>query len=223
LFDRINIKAIILVMAFAAVLSIAVGGIGGVSMGPLLLRGLIFGLSFGIGAIIISMVVSRFLPELVVNTGVEQPEDDGETEERGKNVNIVMDDNNDAVEDDEGDQPGKTADGVDIDSSQIAPEIDSDSQGFQPASAQNLTEQGSSSHLPDIGAFAVEEEDDDDVDNESYGSADATEAPGAGMVKSRFSEMQTNDDDKKEFFQNNASAEDLAKGVRTMLKRDEKG
>lgn len=214
MFDNVNIKAVIIVTAMAAILSVAAGGIGGVPMGILLLRALLFGILFGLGAIVINMLVSRFLPELTMAAYGESNDSDEAAAERGGNVDIVM---GDETEDGVAQAvpvgpPGGNGDGEDV--NLVEPE------NFQPAGPQTMTG-GKPGALPDIGVFSTVEDDDEEGGEPS--EMGDSEEPDTEFVRSRFADVQTNDSDKIEFFQNNTTAEELAKGVRTMLKSDEKG
>ncbi|MDC7220143.1 MAG: hypothetical protein PQJ59_09395 [Spirochaetales bacterium] len=214
----------IIVTSLAAAVSVAAGGIGGVSTGVLLMRALLFSLIFAVGTALINILVDTYLPELK-NPVVEEADDNGdEDKERGQQVNIVMDD---------GASPAQQGEAREFSDSDIPP-VQSESSpqsapasNFTPSSVGAINTEGagkgmSGSGLPDIGVFSSLAEDDEEQ-AEIAGGLDATETSQAAGAKMRFAAMQTNDEDKKEFFQNNTTAEDMAKGVRTMLKSDEKG
>ncbi|MDC7223104.1 MAG: hypothetical protein PQJ60_05140, partial [Spirochaetales bacterium] len=220
LYDKVNIKSVIIVTSLAAVISVAAGGIGGVSLGTLLIRALLFSLLFAVGTALVNIVVDTYLPELKAGQEVTMAEGGEEEGDRGRNVDIVMDDGEEA-------QDASSPNGSPAEGNIRPPEADSGAPSFispggssegaaRPVEAVRTGSPGT--ELPDIGVFSsLTEEDEED---ESIASIDATEAPSMGVTKARFAAMQTNDEDKKEFFQNNTTAEEMAKGVRTMLKSD---
>ncbi len=221
LFDKVNIKSVIIVTSLAAVLSVIAGGIGGVSTGTLLVRAALFSVVFGAGTVLVNLVVDAFLPELKgrpaeeESAGNEEETGEGTT---GQNINIVMDD-----EAGESDGISREAGELSVspDSVDLAGEAAVSSEGddeFTPVSPDQIARGGA---LPDIGAFSSVDDDEED-EAEDLVSAEEEE-PVSGGSRVRFSSVQASDDEKISFFQTNTSAEELAKGVRTMLKRDDKG
>jgi hypothetical protein len=222
LYDKVNIKSVIIVTSLATVVSVAAGGIGGVTAGTLLIRALLFALLFAVGTALINIVVDTYLPELKTKADSRVDESAEGENERGQNVNIVMEDENGpATMPGASEEQGVTASGSDTDRAFSK----GDAEGAGPIQHTGIEGIPSSNGaLPDIGVFSSNGDDDDDDNvSETIDSANATESPLVEGVRSKFGSMQTNDEDKKEFFQNNTTAEELAKGVRTMLKSDEKG
>lgn len=226
MFDRVNIKAVVIVTSLAAIVSISAGGIGGVSMGTLLLRALASAILFGVGAVVVNILVDMFLPELLFPQSQEKTDEESgaDSSERGQNIDIVMDDQPAAMT-----VASSLEDGSGVNRS--PEEVLSPSSSQEYREGQDFTPtsvSGNSNHqgdvLPDIGVFTESMEDGDDEDQvDDIDSSDATGSDESASVTSRFSSMQANNDDQIDFFQNNSNAEDMAKGVRTMLKRDEKG
>ena len=221
MYDRVNIKSVIIVTSLAAVISVAAGGIGGVPMGTLLIRALLFSLLFALGTALVNIIVDTFLPELKTGSA-EERSSEGENEEiRGQNVDIVMDDGAEAApvpfdnsEESGGEAPaGEEAAARDENPVPVG-------ESLSPAAADPDRKNGV--ELPDIGVFSSLAEDEEEA-VEEVDSDDVTSSSVPARSNARYSGMQTNDEEKIEYFQNNTSAEELAKGVRTMLKSDEKG
>ncbi len=226
MYDRVNIRSVIIVTSLAAVISVAAGGIGGVPMGTLLIRALLFSLLFALGTVLVNIIVDTYLPELKLSSAGPD-ETEGENEEnRGQNVNIVMDDGEEGSpvsygqEQVDGEEDDSLGDGEGYPSRESVPV--SEPAAGSSAFAQDR-EKGGSKALPDIGVFSSLGDDEDEPEDLDDGESATTSNISSGSGSSRYSAMQTNDEEKIEYFQNNTTAEELAKGVRTMLKSDEKG
>ena len=226
MYDRVNIRSVIIVTSLAAVISVAAGGIGGVSMGTLLIRALLFSLLFALGTVLVNIIVDTFLPELKIRSA--EPEvSEGESEEnRGQNVNIVMDDGEErspvsyGQEQVDGEENESLGDGEGYSSRENVPVS-------EPAAGSGSfgqdADKGGSKALPDIGVFSSLADDEEEPEDLDDGESATTSNISSGSGSSRYSAMQTNDEEKIDYFQNNTTPEELAKGVRTMLKSDEKG
>ncbi len=225
MYERVNMKSVIIVTSLAAVISVIAGGIGGVSTGTLLIRAVAFAVLFAVGTALINIVVDTYLPELKNSEPSPSPgeEDTGEGDNaRGRNVDIVMDDGEGMVP--SGPDRGEDSlsgddDGGDMKSDSSYEESDG---AFVPVSPEKSFS-GRGGVLPDIGVFSSADEEEED-EPESLAAVEGGGDSGLDdRPRSRYAAMQTTDEEKIDFFHNNTTAEELAKGVRTMLKSDEKG
>ena len=81
-----NPKAVVIAGVGAMAIALLAGLFGGVAFGPLVLRAFIGGLVFAAGAMLLQMLVRRFLPELMELSGVSSDP------EVGRHVDMVVDD-----------------------------------------------------------------------------------------------------------------------------------
>lgn len=212
---------------FGLLLSLLTGAISGVPFGTLLVRAILWGVVFGCVGGGLSYLISRYLPELLAIAPAGPQED----QDRGRNVDIVLPDENphaDQLDDDvtgdaepdELDERGTTltrsgedsGEGV---STSLVEEVEElgaaeESEERHPFRSAERAGNGtlSSEELPDLDdgdtLFSHREGtasngDYDDISSFSGGRPGA-ETPGVG-----------------------ADPEDVAKAIRTVLKRDQKG
>jgi hypothetical protein len=81
-----NPKAVVIAGTGAMAIALLAGLFGGVAFGPLILRAFIGGLLFAAGAMLVQMLVRRFLPELMELSGASSEP------EVGRHVDMVVDD-----------------------------------------------------------------------------------------------------------------------------------
>ncbi|MFW6312990.1 MAG: hypothetical protein ACOC2N_03815, partial [Spirochaetota bacterium] len=167
--------------AAALILSLLAGIVGGVSFGALLFRAIMGAVVFGAGAIGISILIDRYLPEL--KTAVDETSGGIPDDSPGGRVDITVDDSSDpAVESsfmlEDGDEddfvPGIAADevhaGVDAGAADAGDEIDEgdedevaeleeagdadEEQDSGGSASESVPETGSAHSLPDIEGFS---------------------------------------------------------------------
>jgi hypothetical protein len=138
----------------AFILSLLVGGVGGVAFGALILRAVIGAVVFGVGAAVVSLIIDRYLPDLKQSLSAPGG---GESEEPpGSRVDIVVDDEegpDGAPEADfeleEAEEPGELGDAAPAD--EWEPEREAEWQPEEPPGTQPAGDAQAGERQPEAG------------------------------------------------------------------------
>lgn len=188
-------------------LSLLVGIIGGVTFGALVLRAFLWGVVFGALGGACYYVISRFLPELIGGAAQPAPADTGE------NVDIVLPDENPHASQDE---PSEFAEELDsesrdsADSDEMVEEVEEAPPGEQSRARRSSAAEndGFFSEVNDRGGVADE--------LPEFGSEADTFGSAPSMPRPRKDKGAAND-------VLGADPEEVARAIRTVLKKDQKG
>ncbi|MCX7025560.1 MAG: hypothetical protein NT080_13240 [Spirochaetes bacterium] len=208
----------IIVGASAFALSVLIGLVSRVGFAVLLVRALVFGVSFTAVPYLFSILVARFLPELLSDS----PESALATEpgREGGHVDIVLP-GDDEIPDPVGTSDRHRLDGLPPDDGELERETESlgaeslipGETGEQPAASGPARPPASFDDLdvlPDLDAFASSFEGPNGIVGESSGSSDGE----GGLPAKRSSEHGA---------VSGGDPVELASAIRTILKRDQKG
>jgi hypothetical protein len=156
---RFDWRASAIAAGAAFILSFLVGILGGVSFGALVLRAVLSALAFGAGAVVVSLIVDRYLPDL--KQSLTAPKTDAEAKP-GSRVDIVVDDEStgfvgeaDGFELAETDEPGTVVADDDAEAEPLDAEDPGDEVegSLEPAEEEAESESG---FTPGIAAERVE-------------------------------------------------------------------
>jgi len=227
--EWLNLRRIAIFSTLAAVVSILSAGISGVPFLALLLRAVISAAAFGVLIAAASWALYKFTPDLFDPEGMEHQNEPV----TGDQINVMVDD---AVQtlSDTGNRDSSAGTGPSV---QVAGNGDT----VNPADAE-FAEEGTEKKkpvkwnveqedfseggkLPDIESFSSDfqsdeksSDDDNFSDNEQSRSASISESPVSGGLSSG---PVNSDDEARDYFTKNSSPEEMAKAVRTVVKRDE--
>ncbi len=201
-------KIVVIFAAGAFFLSVTAGIIGGVSAGVILLRALAGGIIFGgFGYLLQFLLLPKFLPELLESGG--DSGDTGVHEVSGSNVDIVIDDNEPAVdtaaaESRSTEEPDEFSEsGGDVPETGVSMEEEAEiSSGGASEIVSSEIETGDSGELPNIDAFS-------DVFNSVEVDADK----GASLTGAVSVDIMGQQEDPGT----------VAKAIRTIMKKDQEG
>lgn len=218
----VKIRTLALISAGVASLSILTAGISGIPFGALLFRALLSALIAAVVTLGISWLIQRFLPELL------QEEQGADSSARGGNIDITVNQGDDDV----GPQvigpqvPYQETPDNSVENDE--PELEEVSGGSKIPVTNTVPEQGfqETGKLPDIESFSSDFN--PGGDSGEVPKVDSGDEPkgddGIGKVEqgSRMSSgIVSSDDQAKEFFKTSSSPEEMAKAIRTIVKRDE--
>ncbi|MDA3850360.1 MAG: hypothetical protein PF447_03730 [Spirochaetaceae bacterium] len=215
--DSIKIRTLVLLSAMAAILSILAGGISGVPFLRIVLRSLISAGSFAVLAFGAAMLLQRFLPELFQDNRTNEDQEDMV----GGGIDIMMDDSSS----EDGAMPfnpGMTDNASQEDSTE---EFQQEQKTPMSPTWQKKEEDfNNPQDLPDIESFAGEFDNGSDAapreeHEESISQSEPldAESPSSSHIHLRPSA----DEEAQDYFKSNSSPEEMAKAIRTVVKRDE--
>ena len=206
------------------VISVLAGILGGVSLPFLILRGILFAILFAFFSILGMKIIEQFIPELLEGSGTEKPErdEDDESLTKGSNVDVTIDDSEASYSDDAlSDETDETG--------EIEEEIEE---------IEELTDEEDVEEIEEL--TDVEDEDIESLETyeelEELEEVESTESLVSNKKKkedevSALDMMQQEEEVGKiykssediEILGEAHSTEEIAKAVRTALKKDQEG
>lgn len=235
--EWLNLRRIAIFASAAAALSVLLAGLSGAPLLTLLFRALLSALLFGGLTALASWVFYRFIPELF-----EDSTDSDETPAAvGGNLNVVVgedlssdeqeDFNESETQADQGDISARPA--VSSESGEpVEPEESEDPEELedsdQPKTKWNVEQNDfkEGDKLPDIesfsGNFSSDRISGDGSSNAEEGSGSISEEKDLSEGPSSYMQgVNSSEDEARSYFTKNSTPEEMAKAVRTVVKRDE--
>lgn len=220
--EWLKIRRIAFFSCIAAVVSILSAGIGGISFLRIILRALISAVSFGVFMTGLFWLIHRFLPEMFSeNESAEKYEE----ETTGTKLNMVVEDDipmTSASPSSHGIQPQSVDDAGKKDS-----ENEEDMEVLEEkksvATAEGIPDFNESGKLPDIESFTSdfsESEESGEKDGKD-GNAGQSDMSSLSDESSSYTSIRSSNDEARDYFKENSTPEEMAKAVRTVVKRDE--
>lgn len=173
--ENINWKIVAGAAAGAFLIAFISAGIAGVGFGKMILRGFLGALVFGALGAGLNIVIARFLPELLSPQEQAQPEGEYQQEETGRNVDVVVEDD-EAIGagvynlDTEGEEEGlEEITGEDTDDSEEEPAADLESADEHPEKSEarsgeqeSFDEETDDSLVEEVEELSTEDDDSED-------------------------------------------------------------
>lgn len=218
----IKVRTIALVASMAALLSILIAGINGVPLLRLLFRAFLSALLFGGISLGVAWLVHQFLPELTENR--EDGDDEIEPEAALGSKLDIKDDQEAASPEVQGAQNLVQAAQDEAEEDSDEPALQDEKPKIKPlAGEQPDFQQGNS--LPDIESFSGDFSPDDipGESNEPRGGSQSSagSSSAGGFDSPGGASITSSDDQARSYFTEHSTPEEMAKAVRTVVKRDE--
>ncbi|MFP4431082.1 MAG: hypothetical protein ACOCW6_04515 [Spirochaetota bacterium] len=197
-----NPKAVLIAGVGAMVIALLAGIIGGVAFGTLLLRAILGGVVFAVGAIAVQLLVRRFLPELTELSGGSSPGD------VGGRVDMVVDEDIDLLTPVEEPAFGENRDETgDEEESEMGDDVEELVEEVSEVGQGDDVESPVPPRIPDVDVSSVDKLPDLD------GFVDSFQDDGTVEI--------VDEDDDGIAMPGGQDAQTIAKAIQTVMKRDE--
>jgi len=221
--EWLKIRRIALFSCIAAVVSILSAGISGIPFLRIMFRAAISALAFGVFITGLFWLMHRFLPELFTETS--SPES-GEEDQKGSRLDVV-------VEDDVSLPSTPSPQAMDGNSSQAATgsepqdrepkgedDLDAMEDKKEKPPVEDVSDFKDPGKLPDIESFSSDFVPSEESGGESGTSENSDLTPDT-EERSSYTTIRSSNDEARDYFTENSTPEEMAKAVRTVVKRDE--